>query len=462
MDPAGLTPTGLGIPVDYMPILAIFAVLLTVTPSALPQMFAIPLGSHELYCIRERIQAANSSSTVSSTPTRPSPATRYRAQSKAVPRSYSHQANPSPPIETTRPAPTPSATSHPLCMRTSLLNLSISNGNSPSPRILDALQHCLAPSTMAGYGSAVSRFLTFCDSAAIPACERLPASEKLLADYAASFARSTSGSTAAGAVAAIKTWHTIQGVPWQGGPRLALILRGVANLAPASSKREPRPGVTTEMLMQLHDGLDRANPRDLAVYAAATVAFWGQCRLGELLGTSRIKHDPARFPSRGSIVTRLEVGSSTVIHLPFTKTAGTRGQDIVIPHQIGQIDPIYALARHIHSSKDIPRSAHIFAFRLDPSSPIRCLTKEVFLNRCNEIWSSVGLGRFTGHSFRIGGTNAFMDGGVETDIVKAKGRWKSDAFLTYWRNKNRLAAAHIECIPTSVGPARTDAPRRRG
>ena len=53
---------------------------------------------------------------------------------------------------------------------------------------------------------------------------------------------------------------------------------------------------------------------------------------------------------------------------------------------------------------------------------------------CNGIWEPLGLGKFTGHCFRIGGTTGFLLSGVEVEIVKKMGRWSSDSFKLYWRN----------------------------
>lgn len=38
-----------------------------------------------------------------------------------------------------------------------------------------------------------------------------------------------------------------------------------------------------------------------------------------------------------------------------------------------------------------------------------------------------------GHAFRIGGATELLLEGVSPDIVQVQGRWKSQAFLEYWR-----------------------------
>jgi len=68
------------------------------------------------------------------------------------------------------------------------------------------------------------------------------------------------------------------------------------------------------------------------------------------------------------------------------------------------------------------------------------------MNMCNEIWKKEDIQRITGHSFRIGGTTAYLMAGVDPDIVKKMGRWSSDAFLRYWRNVNGIFEAHASSI----------------
>lgn len=53
--------------------------------------------------------------------------------------------------------------------------------------------------------------------------------------------------------------------------------------------------------------------------------------------------------------------------------------------------------------------------------------------RCNEVWIVAGLPDMPGHGFRIGGATHLLLLGVAPDLVAAQGRWKSRAFMDYWR-----------------------------
>lgn len=55
------------------------------------------------------------------------------------------------------------------------------------------------------------------------------------------------------------------------------------------------------------------------------------------------------------------------------------------------------------------------------------------MDRINAIWSAAGHPIMPGHAFRIGGATELLLEGVHPDIVATQGRWKSRAFLEYWR-----------------------------
>ncbi|KAG1834998.1 hypothetical protein F4604DRAFT_1505732, partial [Suillus subluteus] len=85
-----------------------------------------------------------------------------------------------------------------------------------------------------------------------------------------------------------------------------------------------------------------------------------------------------------------------------------------------------------------------FAFETDTGGWAP-MTHSWFLNCCNEIWKRADLFELSGHCFRIGGAMELLLRGTPEslcvlvipttppDIVAMQGRWKSRAFLEYWR-----------------------------
>jgi hypothetical protein len=135
------------------------------------------------------------------------------------------------------------------------------------------------------------------------------------------------------------------------------------------------------------------------------------------------------------------------IFLPFTKTHQNRGETTYLFRQEDELDPITALNHHISFSRLLPLQL-IASFRR-PDGSIVHMSKDIFMKRCNQIWKAEGIERMTGHSFRIGGATVFLQHGVESDIVKRLGRWKSDAAMLYWRNLPRVLGQHAIRITLS-------------
>ena len=281
-----------------------------------------------------------------------------------------------------------------------------------------AIRNSWANSTLKGYSRTVRHFLKFCDGEAIPSHLRFPADESILCAYAASDAGHTSGNTIRNRMSALKAWHHTHNVLWQDGMRLHIVLNGVKNLTPLTSIRPLRPPVTKSMINALLSGLNLESPLDTAVAACAATAFWGQCRLGELLAPSNTDLTTSQRPAC-SHLTRGQKSTSFTLILPQTKTH-RRGESVVIAAQNCPSNPLPLLQHHL-SINNLPQDFPLFAYS-SPSGPT-VLTKSLFLARCNDVWSTFGYPRTTGHSFRIGGTTELLLSGVSPDVVKKMGRW---------------------------------------
>ncbi|PPQ85790.1 hypothetical protein CVT24_002428 [Panaeolus cyanescens] len=314
----------------------------------------------------------------------------------------------------------------------------------PTPdynNILLALNSCYATSTQDTHARALKHYRVFCDEREVPKNLRFPAHEVVLLAYAASHFGSRSGGTARHRVNALKAFHDIHNLPWHGSNRLAKILKSVTNNTPASSTRPPRAPVTTSMLKRLLSKLDLNIPLDAAVAACACTAFWGQCRLGELLPASSTTPSSA-IPNREHLTRSASKHGHNKFYellLPSTKT-NRRGETITILNQDHPSNPLPLLQNHL-AVNNLPRSTALFSYVSSSRHIPIPLSKRRFLARCNKIWSSLGYSRITGHSFRIGGTSKLLASGIPPDVVKTMGRWSSDAFLRYWRHLDKIAPA---------------------
>ena len=314
-----------------------------------------------------------------------------------------------------------------------------------------AMSSAWAPSTRRLYNNSISRFLAFCSSLEVPLSDCFPASEEILCAFAASSLGSRSSSSVRNDLSGIRAWHLFHNAPYNGSARLSLLIRGIDSHAPASAKRNPRPPVTSSMIAALFNALSPADPLDVACFATATCAFWGQARLGELLSNESSPSLRPSIPTRKNLLPLSSSGASRTLHLPWTKTSRSKGEDIVLCRQHFNVDPLAALSAHL-SINSPPNDLPLFSFAY--GNQFRALSRSKFLARCNAVWGPLGFPTISGHCFRIGGTTELLVRGVPPDIVKSLGRWTSDSFLRYWRSLEDIATRHIaisSSAPASVG-----------
>jgi len=141
----------------------------------------------------------------------------------------------------------------------------------------------------------------------------------------------------------------------------------------------------------------------------------------------------------GTTSTGINYASFTI---PWSKTEGTKGAKISLTDLDDPTSPVPGLRHHRAANVNVPPSAPFFAYETDDGnwSP---LTKSNWLARCNELWAAAGLQTLDIHAFRIGGCTEMLLRGIAPDIVCIQGRWKSRAFLQYWRNIQEILPLFI-------------------
>ncbi|RDX48815.1 hypothetical protein OH76DRAFT_1351914 [Lentinus brumalis] len=292
----------------------------------------------------------------------------------------------------------------------------------------------LEPDTAKNYGAGLLRFTQFCDELGIQEEGRMPAPEYLLAAFLARHAGTVQHKTMGNWLSGLRIHHAVNGASWSGDMLVKYAKKGAKKLNPPSLPK--RPPVTLEHMEALLNGLDLANTFDAAVFALASTAFWGCRRLGELLIPSRKAFRPDRHVARSAKVGYRSIPNGTryaIFHIPWTKTTASEGADIILTGISGFLDPVTALRHHLNINSTVPGVAPLFAFEDGEDGAWRPMTRDVFLRRCNTIWSSTGMENLSGHCFRIGGATELLLRGIHPDVVSALGSWKSRAFLDYWR-----------------------------
>jgi hypothetical protein len=104
------------------------------------------------------------------------------------------------------------------------------------------------------------------------------------------------------------------------------------------------------------------------------------------------------------------------------------------------------MENHLRINDPSPTDA-LFAYRLTKGpneGSLRPLTKKAFQNRINAVLKAAGLPPLKGHSVRIGLVLELLLRGTSFEAVKAKGRWKSDAFGLYLRSHAEILAPYMQ------------------
>ena len=215
-----------------------------------------------------------------------------------------------------------------------------------------------------------------------------------------------------------------------------------------SRKNPLRPPIIIDMLRALRTTLrHESNPFDACVWAMAACAFWGLMRFGEVAvpSWSAFKDDPSKFVKRSeaAILCDPEGNPYIKIELPWAKTASPgESQPVFIVAQ-EDLCPVKALANLI---KVVPANAsdHLFSW-MDKNGEIRPMVKARAIGTINAILTNHGWGTTFGHSFRIqvGGASFFLAQGVNPEVVRLAGRWKSMAYETYIRVFEQVASRHL-------------------
>lgn len=315
--------------------------------------------------------------------------------------------------------------------------------NLPGP-LVDAafrvVSDSLAPSTKSTYAAGILRFHQFCDSWAISEEARMPASPTLLAAFVGQCSGSYAGNTIRSWLAGIRAWHIAHQASWFGDHdwvkkgRITAFKEGTAFKAPL------RAPVSLDHLHALHRRINLHDPLHAAIWAVATITFFGCRRLGETTVKSPSAFNPLHHVTRTASITfrSLPNGSSSAsIRIPWTKTTKHEGATVIITSRPDFSCPVTALHNHLQINRDAPPSTSLFGYRT-PCGTWSHMFRDTFLTFVIKVWHSLSLDHVSGHSFRIGGAVTLLLAGVPPEVVAATGGWTSLAFLLYWRRMEQI------------------------
>lgn len=312
-------------------------------------------------------------------------------------------------------------------------------------QIKEVLQKAYAPATRSTYGVGLYAFHLFCQYKEIDEERRAPIQQTVLACFISSLAGIYGGSTIKNYLYGVRAWHIIHGLPWKvNDDEIKALLTASTKLAPKESSRKEKEPWTVDHLTAVCGQMDLNNPEDAAFLACITTAFWGAARLGEVTVPSLDAFDPALHVKRRDVESNVRDRNGleqTVLFIPWTKVAKEKGERIFWAEQEGIIDPQAALANHLKVNNPT-NDEHLFSFEIKGKR--RPMSRNVFIRRMKRAISNAGLPNLTGHGLRVGATLEYLLKGTPFDVVKAKGRWQSDAFRGYLRKHAQVMAPYMQ------------------
>ncbi|KAE9398924.1 hypothetical protein BT96DRAFT_1105041, partial [Gymnopus androsaceus JB14] len=317
-----------------------------------------------------------------------------------------------------------------------------------SPRLQTLMYEGLLSSTVddtrQAYGSGLLRFNQFCDMEGIPEASRMPASSTLLGAFVANYIGSGSGKMIRNWLNGLRLWYIYNDADWHGKEGWIPALTKSADKKGRVFKRAPRGPITVQHLRALLNSLDLSLPRDVAIWAAATTAFWGCRRLGEVLILSTAKFSIEHDTTRSTRISQSTVNGHRILsfHLAWTKTTGNLGAECLLTETFDDLCPVRAFGNHLRVNHSPTDTTPLFSYRLDNNS-WSPLLKSHFLSFTSDIFKSQKLENVFGHSYRIGGSLKLLLDGVAPEIIMKLGGWTSLCFLIYWRRLEQVLPAAI-------------------
>ena len=162
------------------------------------------------------------------------------------------------------------------------------------------------------------------------------------------------------------------------------------------------------------------------VWAACCLAFLRFLRCSEFTVPSSGFILATHLTPSDVLTDKIPFPDSLMINIKKSKTDQfKRGLTIVLGKTNSQICPVAAILTHLHLRGQ--KNGPIFIFK--DGSP---LTRDIFSRLVNQTVKNAGWqGIFSSHSFCVGAASTAASLGVPDYMIRAMGKWNSDAYLTY-------------------------------
>eukprot|EP00795_Rhopilema_esculentum_P014765 gene14765-5872_t len=300
------------------------------------------------------------------------------------------------------------------------------------------LTQSLSVNTRKTYSSAQKQFITFCqqneflhDNESLPS----PASELTLLRFIGKAGKTCQASTLKVYLAGVRALHIPEGYP---DP-----VRGLRRVKSTNAAPIKLP-ITALILNTNKVQLDLTKFDDAMLWSACCAAFFGFLKAAEFTASSNHFSEELHLSLDKISVDKMPVPSVVTITLSRSKTEPFgKGCSISLARSDSVLCPVTALMTYIRLRGQ--RSGPLFQF-----SNGAFLTKSRLNNWLQKsLLSASWNGRYTPHSFRVGAASTAASLGFPEYLIKALGRWSSEAYQAYIKlSQTRLITAS-KCLASA-------------
>lgn len=231
-------------------------------------------------------------------------------------------------------------------------------------------------------------------------------------------------------------------------PRLQYVLKGISY-----SLKEPkriRLPITADIMDTLRQIwlAGSCSYTSCLLWATACCAYFGFLRLGELLLTG--PNTPPAISVSDVAIDSHTAPSLVRIFLRKSKTdPGGKGVHIFLGSSGVPVCPVVALVTYLAIRPQTISSSPLFVWQ--NGSP---LARDHFVREVRSALRVANIDHelYAGHSFRIGAATSAALAGVPAHMIKALGRWSSEAFQVYTRTPREILASVAPLIARHPQP----------
>ena len=269
------------------------------------------------------------------------------------------------------------------------------------------------------------------EASAIPAANQMPVMPTILKAFVATLVGEYLALTIKIYINGVRARHIIHSLSWQGQDiELKALYKATHSLASASSKKSPQEPWTKNFIIKIHSQLNLNDPIDAAVYACLTTSFYSTSQLGEFTQKKLKDFDARVHISPRNVHQDIDRHGyeCVVFHLPSTKLAQHKGEDVSWARQDDVSDPEAAYDNH-RQVNAFPNNGALCAYQYQKGW--KELTKTKFPERTSKAALACQLTPLQGHGIQIRAVLEYLLQGMPFKVMKSKGCWAGDSFEKY-------------------------------